>query len=48
MQAQYTRKAIAKLNGKTFGSKLLKIKFEQPGRGGKSPRSRQYKTDSCN
>lgn len=40
MEGHHARAAIAELNGKLFGGRPLKIKFEQPRRGGKSRRPR--------
>lgn len=40
MEGHHARAAIAELNGKLFGGKPLKIKYEQPRRGGKARRSR--------
>lgn len=40
MEGHHARAAIAELDGKLFGGKPLKIKFEQPRRGGKPRRLR--------
>lgn len=40
MEGHHARAAMAELDGKLFCGKPLKVKFEQPRRGGKSRRSR--------
>ena len=40
MEGHHARAAIAELDGKLFCGKPLKIKFEQPRRGGKPRRPR--------